>query len=520
MRGVVHSCGLALAVALVLSPSSRPAAAADTWRTECGAYHNIEDDSGGGPVALGFGRSISVDQGVLLAADPLAHRSPPNRDFFGRALLFAGTSADPALLWGETILAGSSDYLDCVAIDGASTRCAHFGYSVALGGGFAAVGEPWREGATSRDTGRVSIHRVGSEEEPLHVLAPSDPDVRSGFGRTLVLRDDVLLVGIDGITDSDGRRGAVEVFDADGFESLGMLPIPPAGNLALNDVFGHSIGVDASSDLVVIGSRNDPDATEESGFGAAHLYSVVTSTAGAPAVFERITVFQPPMDPSDPIIGSDEFGASVAIEAGRAAVGVPGRGFGMVCLYRRGADGSWSFERSILPPNDDDLTPLDFGRSLEIVDGRLYVGAPGTEFRQGTLGTGAVFSFDVDDPGACIRTYRASTSFDLPPVRERLGYDIEVEGDFLYASAPGLCCQFARVLRFSTITADVDFDGTVGVLDLLSVINAWGVCDGCPQDINCDGLVNVSDLLEVIAQWRGVEVTGTVVHGASTTPGE
>lgn len=522
MRGVVHSCGLAVATALVLSSCPRPAWAADTERTEFGAFYNSESEevSGGGPVHLGFGRSISVDQGALLAADPLAHRSPPNQDFFGRAVLFAGTPADPALLWGETILPGSSDFVDCGSSDGASIRCAYFGYSVALGGGFAAVGEPWREGATSRDTGRVSIHRVGSDDEPLHVLAPSDPDVLSGFGRTLVLRDDVLLVGIDGVTDADGRRGAVEVFDTDGFASLGMLPMPPSANLALNDVFGHSIGVDASSDLVVIGSRTDQDATEESGSGAAHLYSVVSSAKGAPAVFERITSFQPPFDPSDPIIGTDEFGASVAIEAGRVAVGAPGRGFGMVCLYRRGADGSWSFERSILPPNDFDLTPSDFGRSLEIVDGRLYVGAPGTEFLAGSLGTGAVFSFDVDDPGACIRTYRASSSFDSPPVREHLGYDIEVEGDFLYASAPGLCCQFARVLRFSTIAADVDFDGTVGVLDLLSVINAWGVCDGCPQDINCDGLVNVSDLLEVIAEWRGVQVTANVLHGASTTLGE
>ena len=519
MRAVIHPCGLAVASVLVLSPCLRHAGAVDTQRTECRAFHNLAEDSGGGEVDLGFGRSIAFAQGSLLSADPLGYQSS-NDGLFGRAVLFSMAQTEPIVLNGEFVPVGTPDRVDCRTDGGSSTRCSYFGYSVALGGGFAAVGEPWREGATSRDTGRVSIHLTGTSDEPLHVLGPSDPDVDSGFGRTLILRDDVLLVGIDGVTDADGRRGAVEVFDTDGFASLGMLPMPPPANLALNDVFGHSIGVDASSDLVVIGSRNDPNATEESGFGAAHLYSLVTSAKGAPALFERITSFQPPFDPSDPFIGTDEFGASVAIEAGHAAVGAPGRGSkGMVYLYTRGVGGIWSFDRTISAPNGDNLTAFDFGSSLEISDGRVYVGAPGTKFLEGSKGTGAVFSFDIDDPGACIRTYRASSAFQSPPLRERLGYDIEVDGDFLYAGAPGRCCDLARVLRFSLIPADVDFDGTVDVADLLSVITAWGTCSGCPEDINCDGLVNVSDLLEVIAEWRGVQVTPSVLHGPSSSLG-
>lgn len=54
---------------------------------------------------------------------------------------------------------------------------------------------------------------------------------------------------------------------------------------------------------------------------------------------------------------------------------------------------------------------------------------------------------------------------------------------------------------------DVNVDGTVNVMDLLAVINAWGPCppqpSGCPADLNNDGGVNVADLLDVINNWGG-----------------
>jgi hypothetical protein len=50
---------------------------------------------------------------------------------------------------------------------------------------------------------------------------------------------------------------------------------------------------------------------------------------------------------------------------------------------------------------------------------------------------------------------------------------------------------------------DVNLDGNVNVVDLLEVINSWGVPipGGPPADFNNDGLVNVVDLLTVINHW-------------------
>jgi hypothetical protein len=48
---------------------------------------------------------------------------------------------------------------------------------------------------------------------------------------------------------------------------------------------------------------------------------------------------------------------------------------------------------------------------------------------------------------------------------------------------------------------DVDNDGTVGVTDLLLLIDAWGSLLDSPSDINGDGIVNVADLLLVVDAW-------------------
>jgi hypothetical protein len=48
---------------------------------------------------------------------------------------------------------------------------------------------------------------------------------------------------------------------------------------------------------------------------------------------------------------------------------------------------------------------------------------------------------------------------------------------------------------------DFNGDGTVGVPDLLSILDAWGPCSGCDQDLNGDGTVGVPDLLSVLDAW-------------------
>ena len=50
-------------------------------------------------------------------------------------------------------------------------------------------------------------------------------------------------------------------------------------------------------------------------------------------------------------------------------------------------------------------------------------------------------------------------------------------------------------------TGDINVDGSIGVNDLLAVIDSWGNCSSCSADINNDGTVNVNDLLYIVGNW-------------------
>ncbi len=57
---------------------------------------------------------------------------------------------------------------------------------------------------------------------------------------------------------------------------------------------------------------------------------------------------------------------------------------------------------------------------------------------------------------------------------------------------------------------DVNNDKIVDVLDLLSVLAAWGHTSGA-EDINEDGIVNVLDLLDVLSSWKMTPVSPLVL---------
>ena len=49
---------------------------------------------------------------------------------------------------------------------------------------------------------------------------------------------------------------------------------------------------------------------------------------------------------------------------------------------------------------------------------------------------------------------------------------------------------------------DIDRDDTVGIMDLLDLLDAWGSCtNGCDSDLDGNGQVDISDLLQLISNW-------------------
>ncbi len=271
--------------------------------------------------------------------------------------------------------------------------------------------------------------RVDWEDPIEHVLEPSDDRVTSGFGYTVELREDVLLVGIAGFVDAHGGKGGVAVFETSSFDSLGMLPRPDPGYST--GIFGKAMATDEGSNQVIVGSVPELGTDDA---GSAHIYAVTPEARSRPARLELLASFFPPTtsNPDESYNEFDGFGSAAAIDGDHAAVSAPGRqGGGVVFLYRKGIDGTWSQIDVIEPPMIGGVTAVaTFGTSLEFHDGVLYVGAPGTESSNGACTHGAVFGIPVESSG-CIRIFRGSEDR-----RESLGVDIAIQDGHLCAAAP------------------------------------------------------------------------------------
>tara|TARA_B110000881_G_scaffold75938_1_gene66117 strand:- start:1475 stop:2017 length:543 start_codon:yes stop_codon:yes gene_type:complete len=60
--------------------------------------------------------------------------------------------------------------------------------------------------------------------------------------------------------------------------------------------------------------------------------------------------------------------------------------------------------------------------------------------------------------------------------------------------------QACAIVVPATCNGDINMDDTVGVVDLLQIIEHWGQMNS-PADISSDGIVDVSDLLIVVGSW-------------------
>jgi hypothetical protein len=71
--------------------------------------------------------------------------------------------------------------------------------------------------------------------------------------------------------------------------------------------------------------------------------------------------------------------------------------------------------------------------------------------------------------------------------------------------------------RASTLTGDLNNDGTVNILDLSILLNGWGKT-GVPGDLNGDGAINVLDLSLLLTNWTKTGPTPTPTPTPTTTP--
>ena len=299
-----------------------------------------------------------------------------------------------------------------------------FGGTVAVSGDDVIVGEALNE----RTPGYVYVYRRdGGSWAAAQRLSASDAVNGDGFGRAVAVAGGDLLVASSGAGDGPATVYVFRRDDAGVWTESGQLT---AGDGEEDGGFGTSIAAGGGVALV--------SATRE---GRGTVYVFARNEAGEWSEEARLTA-------SDGQPG-EGFGVATATDGEFALVGVPGRtrGRGAAYLYRRGTDGGWT-EVATLAPEQEERN-LGFGLAVAVGDGRLLVGAPGQDGS-----AGAVHGYVLDESSGEWRAGRVYRAFDA--TRADFGSSIALDGGDVWIGAP---LAGGLEGRFYVVSADADGAG-------------------------------------------------------------
>ncbi len=244
-----------------------------------------------------------------------------------------------------------------------ATPYAQFGYSVALGNDYLAVGAPG-EKLPIAAAGAVDLFAV-STDTYRQLISPV-PAGQTGFGSSVASDGNLFAIGAPNQTsDGDASSGEVFLYTATTGDDIAAYSNPTP---ATDAYFGTSVALNGS--VLVSGA---PGATEG---GAAYEFDIATNASSSL--------------PDPEATGS--FGASVAVDGSTVLVGAPhqGRGFGLqtgtAYLY---SVSSQNVTSALTLPSDS--ANGTFGEAVAESDGSVAVGAPGTNISQVDSGSAYLF---------------------------------------------------------------------------------------------------------------------------------
>ncbi|TWT45199.1 hypothetical protein RAS1_16210 [Phycisphaerae bacterium RAS1] len=261
--------------------------------------------------------------------------------------------------------------------EAASSDC--LGYALALDGETALVGGYGRDGLTAYNDGAAYVYvRQAGIWTLQATLQAADPVFGAWFGYAVALQGDTALIGAPGGGDPANNSGAAYVFVRDGATWTQQARLV-SDDAAVDDRFGVSVALDGDQALVGAARRGDGDE------GAAYHFSRSGTTWA-----QQARLVAPNAQ------GASQFGASVSLRGGTAAVGAPyapgplGQHLGAVYVFEHLA-GAWTFQAELGSDESGDEYH-SFGNALALSGETLLVGARYVP-SEGALNQGAAYVF-------------------------------------------------------------------------------------------------------------------------------
>lgn len=365
-----------------------------------------------------LGLSLAVDGDYALVGAPGVNGTGDNQ---GAAYLFL-QSQGGVDGWGQVKKLVSDDPADGDI----------FGISVDLSGDYAVVGAGSEDGSgTNRGAAYIFSRNQGGENNwgLVKKLEAYDAEDGDGFGFSVAIDGDIVIVGADGADGTGTDQGAAYIFyrDRNGLDYWGLVTKLYSDHPADSNQFGFA--VDVGGDVAVVGSPGEYGEGIECGV----VYIFSRDLTGYDA-WGLAASFSPSDTPDHTWLGT-----AVATDGGRVVIGSAwnpaggtNRGAVHVLAKDQGGAGAWGEVKTLTA--SDAADDAMFGYSVAI-DGDYVVAGAGWAKGGGTE-RGQAYVFGRNEGGADnwgeVQRMRANDGEN----KDWFGSAISIDGLYILVGAP------------------------------------------------------------------------------------